>query len=681
VSPPARRLVPLRVLIGVLFVALLALAGLAIVGYGYVATSRLLLSASEETFEHVAERTADRMRALLAPARLLVGLLASHRLTRATTLEARLEAVPFLAAALAEHAQISAIYVGYDDGQFFLLRPLRDRPSALRLGAPPGAAFLVQTPGAPGGAPGRFLWLDDRLDVRQDEPRPEYRFDPRTRDWYRQAQGSRTSIRTDPYVFFTTREVGTTLAQRSADGHAVVGADITLRELSHHLAEARVTPASRIALVDHQGRLVAHPDLERVVRPELGDTARLLPLDVLDDPVLERLFAGAARGGRVSLEVAGRSWVGVAASVGADLGRPVTLLLAAPREELLAEAHGLVRRQVLIGFGVLALAIPVVLVLARRLSRPLEALVGSVESIGRGDLDTGLPPVTNPAEVVALSDATDRMRIQLKIHIEERAARLAEETRRAQELEIARQIQRSMLPPTPREPLDGVFLVAAALHPAREVGGDLYDFFLTESGLLFAIGDVSDKGIPAALLMARTTGLLRTLGAGGMAPDQLLHQLDVRLSQGNEACMFVTAGCGLLDGETGTLRYASAGHEAPLLRRRDGSTVALESAGGPALGLGADFGAGGGMPAPWSGRLDPGDALVLYTDGVTEAFDAAGEAFGHERLRRAVEAVPIEALGTLPERVAEAVDRFAAGGLARDDLAVLVIQYRPPASP
>jgi sigma-B regulation protein RsbU (phosphoserine phosphatase) len=365
--------------------------------------------------------------------------------------------------------------------------------------------------------------------------------------------------------------------------------------------------------------------------------------------------------------------------LGADLGAPLTLLLAAPRDELIAEAHGLVRRQVLIGLGVLALTVPLVLVLARRLSRPLESLVGSVQAIGHGDLDTELPRVTNPAEVVALSGATDRMRIQLRTHIEERAARLAEEARRARELEIARQIQRSMLPPSPKEPLDGVFLVAAALRPAREVGGDLYDFFLTESGLLFAIGDVSDKGIPAALLMARTTGLLRTLGAGGAAPDHVLHQLDVRLSQGNEACMFVTAGLGLLDGETGILRYASAGHESPLLRRRDGSIVLLESEGGPALGLGVDFGDGGGMPTPWSGRLEPGDALVLYTDGATEAFDAAGQAFGHERLRETVAATPADALDTLPARVAEAIERFASGGLPRDDLAVLVIQYRPPA--
>ena len=674
------RLVPLRVLIGVLFVTLLALAGLAIVGYGYVATSRLLLEAGEETFEHVAERTADRLQALPASAELLSGLLAQHRLAFTTSVEDRLASVPFLAAALAEHPAVSAVYLGYETGDFFLLRPVRDPGIADRLDAPLGAAFLIQSRRGADPLSGRFRWLDERLTVLRDEPRPAYRFDPRTRDWYRQAQGRPAPIRTEPYLFFTTREVGMTMARSSPGGHSVVGLDLTLHELSQGLRHSSLTLSARIALVDPQGRVIAHPDLERLVAREPRD-AGLLSLDRLGDSVLARLFAGArADGRRIAFEAAGRRWVGVTPVLGAGLGTPLTLLLAAPRDELLAEAHGLVRRQVLIGLGVLALAIPLVLVVARRLSRPLESLVGSVASIGRGDLDTELPPVTNPAEVVALSAATDRMRVQLKDHIQERAERLAEEARRARELEIARQIQRSMLPLAPREPLDGVFLVAAALHPAREVGGDLYDFFLTESGLLFAIGDVSDKGIPAALLMARTTGLLRTLGAGGAAPDQVLRQLDVRLAQGNEACMFVTAGCGLLDGETGILRYASAGHESPLLRRRDGSVVALESEGGPALGLGVDFGDSGGMATPWSGRLEPGDALVLYTDGVTEAFDAAGQAFGHERLRETVAATPVEALATLPDRVAEAVDRFAAGGLARDDLAVLVIQYRPPAA-
>src|SRR5262249_51474314 len=155
----------------------------------------------------------------------------------------------------------------------------------------------------------------------------------------------------------------------------------------------------------------------------------------------------------------------------------------------------------------------------------------------------------------------------------------------------------------------------------------------------------ADKGVPAALLMARVTGLFRAIGPGEAGPDGILRELDTRLSQGNDVCMFVTAACGQLDGETGEVRYASAGHEPPLLRRLDGTTVVLAPEGGPALGLEGD-----GCYPLWTGGLAPGDALVLCTDGVTEAFDAAGAAFGLERLRRVVADTPADILGSLPER-------------------------------
>jgi anti-anti-sigma factor len=131
--------------------------------------------------------------------------------------------------------------------------------------------------------------------------------------------------------------------------------------------------------------------------------------------------------------------------------------------------------------------------------------------------------------------------------------------------------------------------------------------------------------------------------------------------------------CAVLDGESGELHYASAGHERPLLRRVGGTTSVLVLEGGPALGLGAE----GGFPV-WVGHLAPGDALVLCTDGVSEAFDAAGVAFGLERFRQVVAETPADALGTLPPRLVEAVGRFSAGGGPRDDLALLAVQYLPP---
>ncbi len=374
------------------------------------------------------------------------------------------------------------------------------------------------------------------------------------------------------------------------------------------------------------------------------------------------------------MPVQGRAWIGGKRSIQVDVGEPLTLVLAAPRDELVAEARGLAQWQLLIGLGILGLTLGLVWLSARRISRPLETLARSVERIGGGDLDTTLPEVWNPLEVGALRDVTDRMRRMLRGHIEERAARLAEEQRRARELDIARQIQQSMLPIAPSEPLAGCYAIAATLQPAREVGGDLYDFFLLDGRrLIFAIADVADKGMPAALLMARVTGLLRAIGRGDTGPDDVLQELDMRLSQGNDMCMFVTMACAVLDGESGELRYSSAGHERPLLRRLGGETTVLVLEGGAALGLGA----GAGFPV-WTGHLAPGDTLVLCTDGVTEAFDREGTAFGLERFQRVVAETPADALATLPDRLVEAIERFSAGGAPRDDLAMLALQYRPP---
>jgi sigma-B regulation protein RsbU (phosphoserine phosphatase) len=451
--------------------------------------------------------------------------------------------------------------------------------------------------------------------------------------------------------------------------------DITLRELSRHLAQSRVTPGTRLTLIDHQGLVIAHPDPDRLVRPGPRGEPGLTRLADLGEPVLERLLAAPSGepGGHVTVLLDGREWVGTKRPVEMAVGEPLTLLLAAPRSELVADARGLAQRQLLIGLGILGLTIGVVWLAARRISRPLETLTRSVERLGGGDLDTRLPEIGNPLEVSALRDVTDHMRRMLRRHIEARAARLAEEQRRARELDIARQIQQSMLPAPTQEPLDERYLIAATLQPAREVGGDLYDFFLLDSQrLVLAIADVADKGMPAALLMARVTGLLRAIGRGETGPDQILGELDARLSQGNDMCMFVTMACAVLDGETGELRFASAGHERPLLRRAGGATTVLVLDGGPALG----FGGGGGFPV-WVANLAPGDALILCTDGVTEAFDAQGTAFGLERFRQVVAETPADALGGLPRRLMEAVDRFSAGGAPRDDLALLALQYRP----
>src|SRR5262249_20806534 len=198
---------------------------------------------------------------------------------------------------------------------------------------------------------------------------------------------------------------------------------------------------------DRGPRAGGPPGAARPVRADAGDGAALSRLADLGDPALGPLWSAAVpERGLAPLRVGGRAWIGTRRSIEAGVGEPLVLLLAAPRDELVAGAWGLAQRQRLLGFRVLGRPPARAWLSARRLCRPLEARTRSVETIGQGNLDAALPDIRSPREVAALGEVADRMRVQLKGHIEERAVRLADEQRRARELEIARQIQLSMLP-------------------------------------------------------------------------------------------------------------------------------------------------------------------------------------------------------------------------------------------
>jgi sigma-B regulation protein RsbU (phosphoserine phosphatase) len=350
------------------------------------------------------------------------------------------------------------------------------------------------------------------------------------------------------------------------------------------------------------------------------------------------------------------------------------LMLVIPRAQLFAEAHALLERQLSLGAFGLVLLIAAIWLVAAGIARPIRALAKAVGATSEDDLGFQLPDVPRSDEVGVLTEALRRMRSSLQRHIQLRAESLAERARMAHELEIAASIQQSMLPRRDAEvALPAAIRVAAALRPAKEVGGDLYDYFETGDGnVFFAVGDVSDKGIPAALLMARLSALLRVLGAAGKQPDRLLAEINARLVDGNEACMFVTLGCGVLDVRTGRVRYASAGHEPPLVREVEGTIKPLHAENGAALGIDAD--------ANYRLReafVAPGDTLVLFTDGVTEAEARDGSLFGVDRVAALVREAPDGDPGALVQTIVDTVGTHAADFHAIDDLTIMAVGFRP----
>ena len=240
------------------------------------------------------------------------------------------------------------------------------------------------------------------------------------------------------------------------------------------------------------------------------------------------------------------------------------------------------------------------------------------------------------------------------------------------ELDVARDIQQAILPQTfPPFPGRRDFELFAAMIPAREVGGDFYDFFLIDDDRLgFVIGDVSGKGIPAAIFMAMSRTLLKSTALGGLAPGECLERVNRLLCADNSAEMFVTIFYGILDTRSGHIDYGNGGHHPPYLLRGAGALEPLAGTGGLVLGIFENV-----RYATHQARLQPGDGVVLYTDGATEAMDGGGNLFGDRRLR----ALLGTCNGAAPEEIVRglvaAVQGYAAGAPQSDDITALAIRY------
>ncbi len=426
VLPSARRQLPLRVHIATLFIALILLLGGAVIWNSYTKTTRLMLRTAAERFDRIADQTARQLQVLVTPVAITVDLLAWQRLTFAASLTERLDHLGYLREALAQSEHLSALYVGYDDGDFFLLRRLpADSPLRAAHAAPDQARYLAQSVerNEEKVITAAFLFFDADLNLLRRDAKPDYTFDPRTRPWYRLAQTRTEWIRTDPYLFFTTREVGITLARRATTGMAMVGADLTLRDLSATLAASRFLPSTQLALFDDRGQVIAHPEAARLLREDDAGELRLARLAELNEPVLAQLDQDwrdpARRAARLdpdgfTLQIAGQNWRGIVKTLPFQGGAPLSLALAVPEGELLADAAQIRNQSVLITMGLVLLALPITWLLARRIARHLHRLVGEAARIRHFDFHESIVTHSVITEVNQLARAMDLMKSTIR---------------------------------------------------------------------------------------------------------------------------------------------------------------------------------------------------------------------------------------------------------------------------
>ncbi len=361
--------------------------------------------------------------------------------------------------------------------------------------------------------------------------------------------------------------------------------------------------------------------------------------------------------------------------------------------ESMAPAERLRARTLMLMLLFLGVILAISFAFAKTMTRPIKVLTAKANALAEGDLGVSIE-IGGGDEIAQLGHSFDTMRKalaeligNLEQKVEERTAELAEKSklleaqgkllakandRMAGELNVGREIQMSMVPQTfPAFPDRKEFSIYATLQPAHEVGGDFYDyFFVDDDWLFFCVGDVSDKGVPAALFMAVTKTLIKSRAADDYSPSSILTRVNDELSEDNSSCMFVTVLVAALNMRTGELRYTNAGHNPPYIKRHDGQLELLDERHGPVIGA-----VDGIAYKEGRGQVNGGDLILLYTDGVTEARDPTGGLFSEKRLTDLIAADACDSPRQVVESTVGAVDAFQGKDHQADDITVLALQY------
>lgn len=455
------------------------------------------------------------------------------------------------------------------------------------------------------------------------------------------------------------------LYDRNGRMYAIITADISLEWLTDLVGNIKTFDNSYNLMVSRNASFIVHPNHDLILNETIfsstyGDTDESLkkmqndilngiPGEVLQDNGGEEFFVFYS-------PVETTQW---------------TVAIVCPRSELYMDAKTL--RNMLIVLGVIALLLMIILSYngIRKVVAPIEEFSDVTKKIANGDFKAELPQIRSQDELKELHDSFEYLQHSLVKYIEELKSTTANKERIESELRIANAIQMGMIPKSfPAFPEREDIFLSAKLVPAKEVGGDLYDFFIEDEKLYFIIGDVSGKGVPASLVMAVTCRLFRSVASHLDTPEAIISSLNDSLADGNESNMFCTAFLGILDLKTGELKYCNAGHNAPLIIEPDGSVVLMNVIPNLPLGLFSGF--------PFEGqttKIDNQEMLYMFTDGVNEAENIDKEIFGDEKLIALLQHNSSLDPGGLIDATFAAVKSYACGAEQSDDITVMCIKY------
>ncbi|MEI6764627.1 MAG: SpoIIE family protein phosphatase [Bacteroidota bacterium] len=496
--------------------------------------------------------------------------------------------------------------------------------------------------------------------------------------WYRNAIDKGKPVWSEPYydegggnVLMTTYSVPLYQKCRQTDSICgVITADVSLKWLQKIVSQIKIFETGYAFLISQKGTFITYPDTSFVMHENIFSLA-----EKTNDPDLKKIGDEMVAGHEDfapfnSRFHEGKCWIYYTHLTNNDW----SLGFVFPEDELYADLHKLNQMLILMAVAGLAMLLLIIISISNRVTRPLRRLALIAEGFGKGNFDITIPPSTSNDEVGSLNKSFGHMQAELKQYIENLKRTTSAKEKIESELKIARDIQMGMIPRNfPAFSDRNEFDIYGFIEPAREVGGDLYDFFfIDDHHLCFVIGDVSGKGMPAALFMAITRTILRAEAQmAEVNASKVIELVNDYLCRDNESNLFVTLIFGILDTRTGVIEFANAGHNYPFIVKRDGSVSELKNTHCIPLGI-------SNIPCKKAGtvyNLEAGDTIFLYTDGINEAFDSNDQQYTSTRISdmlvNKAHLTPFELVGQLIKDV----QAFSSGTEQSDDISVLAIKY------
>ena len=417
-------------------------------------------------------------------------------------------------------------------------------------------------------------------------------------------------------------------------------------------------------VIDSVGTYIYHPDRQRIGKRKFFDDIRQSG-DALCKELLLGLNSNEMSHQRITID-------GVSSYI-FYCGVKVTPW----RNAIIVPMDGLVIPVIITGLILLTIIFLGMLV-AYRISRftihratiPLRLLTKGADEVAQGNFQAPLPELKHNDEISQLRDSFANMQQSLTQYIEQLKTTTTQKAAMESELSIARDIQLSMVPTVfPQQDHIGIY---ASMTPAKAVGGDLYDFFVRDGQLFFCIGDVSGKGVPAALFMTETKSLFRAYSSNDGTPDSIVRHMNKDLSLDNKECMFVTFFVGILDLKSGVLRYCNAGHEAPIIIHKTAEPLSVNQILPIGLMEDTDY-------VTETVVIEPQTTILLFTDGLDEAMDADNLQFGEKRifneLNDAIQSGELSPKAVI-ERMTQAVHNYVGDTEQSDDLTMLCLRFK-----